>query len=97
MNRRVQDDWERLVRAILKREQLRAAGQRHERARTPSGIAGSVPASLLKTTNIDAILQVADEIQLEDPSVTRIMKGARSAGTDPLILGGKQFVFTLKY
>ncbi|KAM6575410.1 hypothetical protein CsatA_023737 [Cannabis sativa] len=72
MNRRVQDDWERLVRAILKREQLRAAGQRHERARTPSGIAGSVPASLLKTTNIDAILQVADEIQLEDPSVTRI-------------------------
>uniref|UniRef100_A0A803P8P0 1,3-beta-glucan synthase n=2 Tax=Cannabis sativa TaxID=3483 RepID=A0A803P8P0_CANSA len=71
MNRRVQDDWERLVRATLKREQLRAAGQGHERA--PSGIAGSVPASLVKTTNIDAILQAADEIQSEDPTVARIM------------------------
>ena len=69
---RVYDNWERLVRATLKREQLRTAGQGHER--TPSGIAGSVPPSLVKTTNIDAILQAADEIQAEDPTVARICK-----------------------
>ncbi|KAF7838212.1 callose synthase 10 [Senna tora] len=68
---RVLDNWERLVRATLKREQLRTAGQGHER--TPSGIAGAVPASLAQTTNIDAILQAADEIQSEDPNVARIL------------------------
>lgn len=69
---RVHENWERLVRATLNREQLRAAGQGHERV--PSGIAGSVPPSLGKTTNIDAILQAADEIQSEDPTVARICK-----------------------
>ncbi|KAI4336268.1 hypothetical protein L6164_014813 [Bauhinia variegata] len=68
---RVRDNWERLVRATLKREQLRNAGQGHER--TPSGIAGAVPPSLAQTTNIDAILQAADEIQSEDPHVARIL------------------------
>ncbi|XP_065873962.1 callose synthase 10 [Euphorbia lathyris] len=65
------DNWERLVRATLTREQLRAAGQSHER--TTSGIAGAVPPSLVRTTNIDAILQAADEIQDEDPIVARIL------------------------
>ncbi|KAG6683863.1 hypothetical protein I3843_12G034300 [Carya illinoinensis] len=67
---RVRENWERLVRATLSREQLRSAGQGHQR--TPSGIAGAVPPSLVKSTNIDAILLAADEIQSEDPSVSRI-------------------------
>ncbi|XP_048229033.1 callose synthase 10 isoform X2 [Ricinus communis] len=67
----VYDNWERLVRATLNREQLRTAGQGHER--TPSGIAGAVPPSLVRKTNIDAILQAADEIQGEDPNVARIL------------------------
>jgi callose synthase len=58
------------VRATLQREQLRNAGQGHERI--PSGIAGAVPPSLVKSTNIDEILQAADEIQSEDPNVARI-------------------------
>ncbi|CAA0830180.1 Callose synthase 10 [Striga hermonthica] len=64
---RVYDNWERLVRSALRSEQR--AG--HER--TPSGIAGSVPDSLQRTTNINAILQAADEIQSEDPNVARIL------------------------
>ncbi|PON45648.1 Glycosyl transferase [Parasponia andersonii] len=71
---RVYDNWERLVRAALKREQLGTGGLGHERA--PSGIAGSVPPSLVKSTNIDAILQAADEIQSEDPTVARIYSTA---------------------
>ncbi|XP_054805472.1 callose synthase 10 isoform X2 [Prosopis cineraria] len=67
---RVRDNWERLVRATLKREQLRTAGQGH--GRTSSGIAGAVPPSL-GTTNIEAILQAADEIQSVDPNVARIL------------------------
>jgi len=65
---RVSNNWERLVRATLKRE----LGQGHERM--SSGIAGAVPVSLGRTTNIDAILQAADEIQDEDPNVARICK-----------------------
>ncbi|KAI9108924.1 hypothetical protein K1719_020229 [Acacia pycnantha] len=68
---RVRDNWERLVRATLRREQLRTAGQGHER--TSSGIAGAVPPSLAQTTNVDAILQAADEIQSVDPNVARIL------------------------
>ncbi|XP_077236924.1 glucan synthase-like 8 [Tasmannia lanceolata] len=68
---RVYSNWERLVRATLQREQLRSAGQGH--GRTSSGLAGAVPPSLVKTTNIDAILQAADEIQDENPNVARIL------------------------
>ncbi|KAH9776608.1 callose synthase 10 [Citrus sinensis] len=68
---RVYDNWERLVRATLNREQLRTAGQGHERI--GSGIAGAVPPSLGRTSNIDAILQAADEIQDENPNVARIL------------------------
>lgn len=67
---RVYENWERLVRATLRREQLRQSGPGH--GRTPSGIAGSVPDSLQRSTNINAILQAADEIQDEDPNVARI-------------------------
>lgn len=69
---RVYDNWQRLVRATLNREQLRTAGLGHERI--GSGIAGAVPPSLGRTSNIDAILQAADEIQDENPNVARIRK-----------------------
>lgn len=69
---RVSDNWKRLVSAALRREQLRTTGHGH--GRTSSGIAGSVPDSLQRTTNIDAILQAADEIQSQDPNVARIRK-----------------------
>ncbi|XP_058180816.1 callose synthase 10-like [Rhododendron vialii] len=69
---RPSENWERLVRATLRREKLRHHGRgRHERE--PSGIAGSVPPSLTRETNIDLILQAADEIQSEDPNVARIL------------------------
>ncbi|KAK1357915.1 hypothetical protein POM88_051171 [Heracleum sosnowskyi] len=66
---RVYDNWERLVRATLRQEQLRPTGQDHERV--SSGIAGDIPDSIQKTTNANAILQAADEIQKEDPDVPR--------------------------
>ncbi|EOA26452.1 hypothetical protein CARUB_v10022498mg [Capsella rubella] len=68
---RVYSNWDRLVRATLRREQLRNTGQAHERVN--SGLAGAVPPSLGRATNIDAILQAADEIQSEDPNVARIL------------------------
>lgn len=68
---KVFNNWERLVRATLRREQLRLAGQSHERK--SSGLAGAVPDSLQRTTNINAILQAADEIQAEDAHVARIL------------------------
>ncbi|KAL8042528.1 hypothetical protein ABFX02_09G057600 [Erythranthe guttata] len=61
------DNWEKLVRAVLRSE------QRPGHERTTSGIAGAVPDSLQRTTNINAILQAADEIQSEDPNVARIL------------------------
>ncbi|KAJ4962108.1 hypothetical protein NE237_022018 [Protea cynaroides] len=68
---RVSDNWERLVRATLRRVQLRTVGQGHERVST--GLSAAVPPSLGRTTNIDAILQAADEIEEEDPNVARIL------------------------
>ena len=69
---RVSDNWERLVRATLQGEQLRNAGQGNERI--SSGIAGAVPPSLGRKTNIEAILQAADEVEAEDQNVARICK-----------------------
>ncbi|KAG5544996.1 hypothetical protein RHGRI_017453 [Rhododendron griersonianum] len=70
---RPSENWERLVRATLRREKLRHDGRGgHERA--PIGIAGSVPPSLTRETNIDLILPAAYEIQPEDPNVARIRK-----------------------
>ncbi|CAO2824721.1 unnamed protein product [Amaranthus hypochondriacus] len=70
---RVQDNWERLVRATLRREQLRTTGPGRGHERHPSGLAGAVPPSLGGASNIDAILQAADEIQDDDPTVARIL------------------------
>ena len=57
---RAADNWERLVRAALKRDRdhLRAGG-----ATGGLGLAAAVPASLGRTTNIKQILQAADDIE----------------------------------
>ncbi|RLN43488.1 callose synthase 10 [Panicum miliaceum] len=67
---RAADNWERLVRAALKRDRdhLRAGG-----AAGALGLAAAVPASLGRTTNIEQILQAADDIEDEDPNVARIL------------------------
>ncbi|XP_066375465.1 callose synthase 10 [Miscanthus floridulus] len=70
---RAADNWERLVRAALKRDRdhLRLGG-------APAAVGGqrladAVPASLGRTTNIEQILQAADDIEDEDPNVARIL------------------------
>ncbi|GAV74732.1 Glucan_synthase domain-containing protein/FKS1_dom1 domain-containing protein [Cephalotus follicularis] len=65
----VEDRWERLVRAALRRERTgkSALGQ------PVGGIAGYVPSSLANNRDIDAILRAADEIQDEDPNISRIL------------------------
>lgn len=68
--RSVYDNWERLVRATLQKEQLRTSGL-GPGGRPAEGIAGAVPPSLV-STNIDHILQAANEIEDEDPNVARI-------------------------
>ena len=42
--------------------------------RPVGGIAGNVPSSLANNRDIDAILRAADEIQDDDPNVSRICK-----------------------
>lgn len=65
---RAEELWERLVRAALRRERTGddAYGQ------PAGGIAGNVPSALAKNRDIDEILRVADEIQDDDPTVSRI-------------------------
>ncbi|XP_042393407.1 callose synthase 10 isoform X2 [Zingiber officinale] len=69
--RTVPENWERLVRATLQREQLRNVGQVPS-GRPSEGIAGGLPPSLV-STNIDHILQAANEIEDDDPNVARIL------------------------
>ncbi|KAJ9549228.1 hypothetical protein OSB04_021771 [Centaurea solstitialis] len=66
---RVEDLWDRLVRAALRRERtgIDAYG------RPTGGIAGNVPSSLSNSRDIDPILRAADEIQDEDPNISRIL------------------------
>lgn len=65
---RVEELWERLVRAALRRDRIGIDAY----GRLESGIAGSVPSSLANNRDIDEILRAADEIQDEDPNVSRI-------------------------
>lgn len=65
---RVEDLWERLVRATLRWERIGT----DVHGRPVGGIAGYVPSSLANNRDIDAILRAADEIQDEDPTVSRI-------------------------
>ncbi|PRQ35496.1 putative 1,3-beta-glucan synthase [Rosa chinensis] len=64
----VEERWERLVRAVLRRERMGPdAYEQHG-----TGIAGNVLSSLENNKDIDEILRVADEIQDEDPNISRI-------------------------
>ncbi|KAL5196221.1 Callose synthase 9 [Glycine soja] len=66
---RAEELWERLVRAALRRERTGddAYGQ------PVGGIAGNVPSALAKNRDIDEILRVADEIEDDDPNISRIL------------------------
>ncbi|KAI3996912.1 hypothetical protein MKX01_021188, partial [Papaver californicum] len=66
---RVEENWERLVRAALRRERTGADAF----GRPVTGIAGNVPSSLENNRDIDAILRAADEIQDQDPNISRIL------------------------
>lgn len=66
---RVENLWERLVRAALRRERTGTEAY----GLPSSGIAGYVPSSLAKNRDIDAILRAADEIEDEDANVSRIL------------------------
>ncbi|XP_009608251.1 callose synthase 9 [Nicotiana tomentosiformis] len=63
---RVEDLWERLVRAALR-------GHRAAAGRPAGGISANVPSSLANNRDIDDILRAADEIQDEDPNVSRVL------------------------
>ncbi|XP_055818991.1 callose synthase 9 [Solanum dulcamara] len=63
---RVEDLWERLVRAALR-------GHKAAAGRPAGGIAANVPSSLANNRDIDDILRAADEIQDEDPNVSRVL------------------------
>lgn len=66
---RVEVNWDRLVRAALRRDR----GGADAFGRPITGIAGNVP-SALANRDVDAILRAADEIQDEDANVSRICK-----------------------
>ncbi|XP_065627232.1 callose synthase 9 [Quercus suber] len=66
---RAEELWERLVRAALRRERTGTDAFGHP----VTGIAGNVPSSLANNRDIDEILRAADEIQDEDPNVSRIL------------------------
>ncbi|KAJ4834525.1 Callose synthase 9 [Turnera subulata] len=70
-SRSAEDLWERLVRAALRRE--RVGTDALGRPVAGGGIAGYVPSSLANNRDIDQILRAADEIQDEDPNVSRIL------------------------
>lgn len=65
---RVEDLWERLVRSVLRRERT----GKDAYGRPIDGIAENIPSSLANNRDIDEILRAADEIQDEDPNVSRI-------------------------
>ncbi|KAL3828142.1 hypothetical protein ACJIZ3_016944 [Penstemon smallii] len=65
---RVEDLWERLVRAALRGR--RAGGDLY--GQPEAGLAANVPSSLANR-DIDDILRAADEIQDDDPNVSRIL------------------------
>ncbi|TQE02011.1 hypothetical protein C1H46_012330 [Malus baccata] len=66
---RVEQRWEHLVRAVLSRARMGADAY----GRHATGIAGNVPSSLANNRDIDEILRAADEIQDEDPNISRIL------------------------
>ena len=73
--------WERLVRAALRRERI----GNNAYGRPVGGIAGNVPSALAQNRDIDEILRVADEIQDEDPNVSRICMSSLLALYDSIL------------
>ncbi|XP_007014805.2 PREDICTED: callose synthase 9 [Theobroma cacao] len=69
----VEELWERLVRAALRRERFGMGTIGQPVGGIASGIAAYVPSSLANNRDIDAILRAADEIQDDDPNVARIL------------------------
>lgn len=65
-------NWERLFNALHRRDQLHGTSSLG-RYDSNNNIAGFVPPSLGQSSNIDSILQVANEIQPENPNVARIL------------------------
>lgn len=65
----MEDSWERLVRAALRRQRIGTDAY----GRPVGGIAANVPSSLANNRDIDSILRVADEIQDEDANISRIL------------------------
>ncbi|MCO5610096.1 hypothetical protein L7F22_064331 [Adiantum nelumboides] len=65
-------NWERLFTALHYRDQRRGNSSLG-RLDSNSAIGGCVPPSLGQASNIDSILQVANEIQAENPNVSRIL------------------------
>ncbi|CAM6094411.1 unnamed protein product [Calypogeia fissa] len=63
-------NWERLVREALRSGELKAGSRTGGR---PDELGGVVPPSLGQASNIDIILQAAEEIQPDDPQVARIL------------------------
>ncbi|KAL5719474.1 Callose synthase 9 [Ranunculus cassubicifolius] len=72
---RVEENWERLVRSVIRRElrRERTGSDALGRRQAAGTIAGNVPSCLENNRDIDAILRAADEIQDEDPNVSRIL------------------------
>lgn len=66
---KVEANWERLVRAALRRERVGGGAQ----GLPVTGIAGNVPSCLANNLHIEEILRAADELQDEDPSISRIL------------------------
>ncbi|XP_074558613.1 uncharacterized protein LOC141814570 [Curcuma longa] len=63
-------NWERLVRAALRRERLGVVVSEQQPV---SGVAGNVPSSLTNNSHVDEILRAADEIEDEDRNIARIL------------------------
>lgn len=72
VSKKVMNRWERIVYKAMMVNERRAADEELSRTTTASNT--TVPQSLLQQTNIDAILQTADEVEDENPTVARICK-----------------------
>jgi callose synthase len=68
--------WERIVYKAMMVNERRAADEELSRPTTTASNT-TVPQSLLQQTNIDAILQTADEVEDENPTVARICKNKK--------------------
>jgi hypothetical protein len=76
VSKKVMNRWERIVYKAMMVNERRAADEELSRPTTTASNT-TVPQSLLQQTNIDAILQTADEVEDENPTVARICKNKK--------------------